>query len=240
MSQTENTETNSEQIRKVFVKDLKVGEAVHTVFRATGKERHQTRAGKSYLGLWLVDRTGQVDARVFENVPAADNAFSDEDYLLVRGKVGSFHGKTQIVIDQLERLDPGPIDAAEFAWTPPPAPPQREDKRPEKEARALRLSKRLERLLENPQLAQALDTFVAHLEKALDAQRAAGIAPAPKSERPERRPRGPKVEHRHAAGKPEAAEAPKAPELKRDPTLPEGLAFKPLAALVGEGDKGTT
>ena len=121
MSQTENPETNSdERIRKIYVKDLKLGEAIHTVFRAARKEKHTSRGGKSFLALTLVDRTGEVDGRVFDNVEAADQAFSADDYLLVKGKIGHFHGKSQVVIDRLERLDAGPIDAAEFAFTPAP------------------------------------------------------------------------------------------------------------------------
>jgi hypothetical protein len=231
LSQTENPETNSERIRKIYARDVKVGETLHTVFRATAKDKHQSRGGKPYLSLLLVDRTGEIGGRVFDNVHAADAAFSNDDYLLVKGKVGTFHGKTQLVIDQLERLDPGPIDPAEFAWTPPAKdvahhPPH---DAPGSAEHRLKLSRRLERLLQNPQLAQALDTFVAHLEKAVLAEH--GHAPPPKPERPPRAPRpprgaksaGPKVEH-----KPHAAEP------KRDPSLPEGLAFKPFTALVGD------
>lgn len=232
MNQTENTESNSsdERIRKIYAKDLKSGETIHTVFRAAHKEKHTSRGGKSYLSLTLVDRTGSIDGRVFDNVDAADQAFSVDDYLLVKGKVGQFKGQTQLVVDRLERLDAGPIDAAEFAWTAPVAAPVREEKptreKDEHTAAKVRLSKRLERLLENPQLVQALDNFVGHLEKALNAQH--GHAPAPKPERTERpererRPRGPKVEHK-----------PKADEPKRDPSLPEGLAFKPFNALVAD------
>ncbi|HEY0881700.1 MAG TPA: OB-fold nucleic acid binding domain-containing protein, partial [Archangium sp.] len=105
MSQTENVQENSEErIRKIYAKDLKIGESVHTVFRAARKEKLSSRGGKSFLSLTLVDRTGEVDARVFENVEAADQAFAADDYLLLKGKVGQFHGKTQIVIDRLERL----------------------------------------------------------------------------------------------------------------------------------------
>ncbi len=227
MNQTENTESNSsdERIRKIFAKDVKPGETIHTVFRAAHKEKHTSRGGKSYLTLTLVDRTGSIDGRVFDNVDAADQAFSVDDYLLVKGKVGQFKGHTQLVVDRLERLDPGPIDAAEFAYTAPPPPPAREEKpakaeRDEHTAAKVRLSKRLERLLENPQLVQALDNFVGHLEKALNAQ--AGHAPAAKPER-ERKPKAPRVDHK-----------PKAEEPKRDPSLPEGLAFKPFNALVGD------
>lgn len=250
MSQTENSETNSdsERIRKIYAKDVKVGEVIHTVFRAVFKEKHQSRGGKPYLSLLLVDRTGEIDGRVFDNVGAADQAFSNDDYLLVKGKAGTFHGKTQLVIDQLERLDPGPIDAAEFAYTPapPPAAKPHDAKHGEKdhhEQRVVKLSKRLERLLQNPQLAQALDTFVAHLEKALTAD---GGSPAKtdrperaeRPDRPDRPPRGPKPPRgeKPASGpKVEHKSAP--PEPRRDPSLPEGLAFKPFTALVGGEEK---
>jgi DNA polymerase III alpha subunit len=252
LSQTDNPETNSdERIRKIYVKDLKVGEVVHTVFRAARKEKHHSRGGKSYLALSLVDRTGEVDGRVFDNVEAADGAFSADDFLLVKGKVGQFHGKSQIVIDRLERLDPGPIDANEFAWVAPAAPAREEkphaagkDREREEHHARVRLSKRLERLMENPHVVQALDNFVAHLEKAFDAHRAAapaGTDATPRPDRPERRerkPRGPKVEHKTAGETPAAP--PAKPEPKRDPSLPEGLAFKPFNALVGEGEKTET
>lgn len=248
MSQTENPETNSdERIRKIYVKDLKLGEAIHTVFRAARKEKHTSRGGKSFLALTLVDRTGEVDGRVFDNVDAADQAFSADDYLLVKGKIGQFHNKSQVVIDRLERLDPAPIDAAEFAFTPapvverPPAAHELKEGREEAVAPKVHLSRRLAKLLENPQVAQALDVLVSQLEKAIEAgvHAKAGLPPPPpRAERPprERKPRGPRVEHKPRA----EAEAPAKHEPKRDPSLPEGLAFKPFNALVGEGEKPET
>ncbi|MDP2272145.1 MAG: hypothetical protein Q8N23_06930 [Archangium sp.] len=250
MSQTENPETNSdERIRKIYVKDLKLGEGIHTVFRAARKEKHTSRGGKSFLALTLVDRTGEIDGRVFDNVDAADGAFSADDYLLVKGKIGQFHGKSQVVIDRLERLDAGPIDAAEFAFTPAPLPAPVEKTAPAAAAHTretasaegapkVHLSRRLAKMLENPQVAQALDVLVAQLEKTIEERiHAKAGLPAPvRTERPprERKPRGPRVEHKpRAEGEASAGK----PEPKRDPSLPEGLAFKPFNALVGEGEK---
>ncbi len=228
---TEPTDNNStetassdETIRKIWARDLKAGAEVHTVFRAAVKEKIAARSGKTFLKLTLADRTGLVDGRIFDNVGAADSAFSTDDYLLVKGRVDEFKGRLQIVIARLERLDPGPINADDFAFAAPPPEEKREERRDEKHEAKVRLSRRLERLLEVPQVAQALDAFVAQLEKALVPRDAP--AGAPKHERPERKPKGPRVEHR-----------PKPEEPKRDPSLPEGLAFKPLAALVGEGAK---
>lgn len=252
MSQTENPETNSdERIRKIYVKDLKLGEAVHTVFRAARKEKHTSRGGKSFLALTLVDRTGEVDGRVFDNVDAADQAFSADDYLLVKGKIGQFHGKSQVVIDRLERLDPGPIDAAEFAFTPAPVveraatEPKEAAVREEVTSPKVHLSRRLAKLLENPQVAQALDVLVSQLEKAIEAgvHAKAGLPPPPpRADRPprERKPRGPRVEHKPKADAEAGAKHEPRHEPKRDPSLPEGLAFKPFNALVGEGEKPET
>jgi 3'-5' exoribonuclease len=51
-----------------------------------------------------------------------ENSFRLDDYVLVKGQVVSFHGKPQVIVESLERLDPEPIDAAEFAVPTPPPP----------------------------------------------------------------------------------------------------------------------
>ncbi len=247
-----NSPTTEEQIRKVYAKDLKAGETIHTVFKADKKELHTSRQGKPWLAVTLHDKTGAVDARVFENVDAAGAAFAPGDYLLIKGRVGSFHGKTQVVIDALERLDPGPIDAAEFAFVPPPessAPPTREKKpREDEEAKGESDSlshkatrQRLLRVLDNPQLTQALDVLLRHMERYIDERIAQKLAQgAGGSVRPERAERKskPRVEHRpHGEVRSEAK-----PEAKRDPSLPEGLSFKPLTELLpkAEGEKASS
>jgi 3'-5' exoribonuclease len=112
---------SEETVRKVYVRDLREKQPVFTVFRVTRKTRHTARNGKSFLILTFGDRTGEVDGRVFERVEALENTFRQDDYVLVKGQVVSFHGKPQVIADSLERLDPEPIDAAEFAVPPPPA-----------------------------------------------------------------------------------------------------------------------
>lgn len=241
VSQTETETANSaadEQIRKIYAKDLKNGEALHTVFKATRKEKAASRAGKPYLSLTLTDRTGEVEARVFENVEAADGAFTQGDYLLLKGRVGNFHGKSQIVIERLERLDPEPIDPKEFEFTAPPADAKAEPKaepRREDEAHSHKAARhRLLKLLDNPTIALGLDALLTQLEKQIEERvvaRLSGQAPAPTGPRVEKRSRGPKAEHTKPEPKVETK-----PEAKRDGSLPEGLAFKPFKALVGEGE----
>src|SRR5208283_6090620 len=89
--------------------------------RITRKTRQTSRNGKGFLVLGFGDRTGEVDGRVFDRVEALENAFHVDDYVLVKGQVVSFHGKPQVIAESLERLDPEPIDPAEFAVPAAPA-----------------------------------------------------------------------------------------------------------------------
>jgi 3'-5' exoribonuclease len=111
-----------EKVRKIYVRDLQLKERVQTVFLVTKKTRQVSRNGKPFLVLTLSDRTGDVDARIFDRAEEYESKFLQNDYLLVEGQVISFHGKPQVVVETLDRLEPEPIDAREFI-----APPAIED-----------------------------------------------------------------------------------------------------------------
>jgi 3'-5' exoribonuclease len=157
-----------ELVRKVYAKDLREKDKVQTVFKVAKKSRTTARSGKSFLVVGLVDRTGELDARVFDKVDELEPTFAEGDYLLVEGNVIAFHGKPQLVIEKLEKLDPEPLDPAEFA--PPPAPlgtvpatPSAEDGRPPAGVRELvdrlhdpQLKALLRSMLEVPEVADGL------------------------------------------------------------------------------------
>jgi 3'-5' exoribonuclease len=112
-------ELRLEKVRKVYVRDLEEKERVQTVFLVTRKARNVGRTGKTFLVLVLADKTGDIDARIFDGIDQLEAQFAVGDYVLVQGEVITFHGKLQILISTLERLDPEPIDPKEFE---PPHP----------------------------------------------------------------------------------------------------------------------
>ncbi len=245
MSQTDEAATNSseEKIRKIYARDLKIGDTVHTVFKAAGKEKVTSRAGKTFLTLALVDKTGEVDTRIFDGVESAETSFRDDDYLLVKGKVIAFHGKPQLVIDALERLDPGPIDGREFAYTAPPAAtpePKHESTRQEKGGHRA-LKQRILELLDDPKVAQGLDALLRHFDQYIDervAQKTGGAVPREREQHKkpqvEKRPRV-DFRARHSEDpKHESEGKPVEKSSPRDPSLPKDLTFKPLSMLAGE------
>ncbi|MBI3184204.1 MAG: HD domain-containing protein [Myxococcales bacterium] len=153
-----------ELVRKVFARDLKEKDRIHTVFLASRKQKQVGRSGKAFLVVSLADRSGEIDARVFDEVEKADGQFAAGDYVLVRGNVITFHGKLQVVIDEVERLDPEPIDAAEFR--PPPEPEREEHPEAQKAVSQIRelaervqdpfVQKLLVAFLDDPELAPGL------------------------------------------------------------------------------------
>jgi 3'-5' exoribonuclease len=108
------TGPTDEVVRKVYARDLRDKQPVHTVFKVTRKTHATARSGKAFLVVGLGDRTGEVDARVFEQVENVEPTFVVGDFVLVRGHVTQFQGHPQVVLETVDRLDPEPIDPAEF------------------------------------------------------------------------------------------------------------------------------
>ncbi|MBK7860265.1 MAG: hypothetical protein IPJ65_16955 [Archangiaceae bacterium] len=241
MSQTPENQTNSspdETVRKVFARDVKVGQNLSTVFRVGDKERHTAKSGKVFLTMTLFDKTGRLDGRIFDNVDAAEAAFANDDYLLVTGKIAVFHGRQQLVIERLEKLDPGPMDPAEFA-PPPPGEKAEKSDRPERAEKGERMSKqtrqRLLNLLDDPAVSSGVEALLRHLERYIDErveQRLSG-GPAPRQEFRARPPRH--------EGRAERPDRPERDEKKAEPHksgLPKDLAFKPFNALAPSTEGG--
>ena len=243
MSQTDETAANSseEKIRKIYARDLKIGDAVHTVFKAAGKEKVTSRAGKTFLTLSMVDKTGEVDARIFDGVETAETAFRDDDYLLVKGKVISFHGKPQLVVETLERLDPGPIDGREFAYTAPVSQEPKGETRHEPLKGGNRaIKQKILELFDDPQVARGVEALLKHLDQYIDeriAMKLGGGANAgrERGNKPqiEKRPRV-EFKSRHEESKSEGESKPADRPPQRDSSLPKDLTFKPLNMLAGE------
>ncbi|MCL2314444.1 MAG: OB-fold nucleic acid binding domain-containing protein, partial [Proteobacteria bacterium] len=168
MSQTEEAKPNPEhtpeqveRVRKIFVCDLSLQQKIHTVFRVAKKSRHLARSGKPFLALSLVDKTGTLPARIFDNVETAEAAFQEDDYLLVKGTVINFKGKPQLVVEQLERLAPEPINPSEFV-PPPPLCPIEEKQTPLLKTKPPKNPKT--NRTPTPTISQALETFGLALE----------------------------------------------------------------------------
>ncbi|MGA8892492.1 MAG: HD domain-containing protein, partial [Anaeromyxobacteraceae bacterium] len=111
-------------MEKTWVKDIKEGERVKSVFVVARKAVPTAKSGKTYLAATLVDRTGEIEARSFDRVEELSGLFEEKDLVEVEGAVGTFQGKPQLRVESVAKLDAAAagVDPADFAWVPPPEP----------------------------------------------------------------------------------------------------------------------
>lgn len=107
---------------KVFVRDLQDKQVFHSVFLARDKALLTGKNGKAYISLFLADSSGSVDARVWDNVDALNEAFQSGDIVRVKGQVQIFQNRKQIIVHRLERALPEEYSMSDFVSSSRRAP----------------------------------------------------------------------------------------------------------------------
>jgi 3'-5' exoribonuclease len=92
----------------VPIRELEEDRVVEQVFAVARKQRLRTRAGAPYLALELLDPSGRIDARVWDDVELIDRRFEEGDAVRVLGRVERFRERLQIEVRSLEKTDLDP------------------------------------------------------------------------------------------------------------------------------------
>jgi 3'-5' exoribonuclease len=109
-------------MEKTWIKDVKEGEKVKSLFLVAKKATPTSKSGKTYLAVTLHDKTGELEARAFDKLEELVPLFEEQDYVEVEGLIGTFQGKPQLRIETLVKADAAALDAAEFLYAAPPEP----------------------------------------------------------------------------------------------------------------------
>src|SRR5437773_3930520 len=97
-----------------YVKDLSSGDNIDEVYLVSDKQLRANRNGNLYLQLDLRDKTGTVNARLWNATEALFHSFDVNDYLRVRGKAQIFQGAMQLILADVQAIEPNRVDAADF------------------------------------------------------------------------------------------------------------------------------
>lgn len=99
---------------RTWVADLRVNQSVDDVFLVTEKSMRSSRSGNPFLALELADRTGRIQARVWENAQALAAAAVVDRYVRVAGQVAEFNDSLQINVTAMELVPDEDVDQADF------------------------------------------------------------------------------------------------------------------------------
>lgn len=97
-----------------FIKDYKEGDRVFDVYLCKHKQSAVTKNGKAYDNVILQDKTGTVDAKVWDPNSAGIEDFDTLDYIEVYGDVTSFQGALQVNVKRVRKCREGEFDPANY------------------------------------------------------------------------------------------------------------------------------
>ena len=94
------------------IAELTPDRTVEGVFAVARKQRRTTRKGAPYLALELVDPTGRIEGRIWNDVELLDGRFAEGDAVRVLGRVERFADRLQLEIRSVEASDADPAGLA--------------------------------------------------------------------------------------------------------------------------------
>ncbi|MFA5535661.1 MAG: HD domain-containing protein [Bacillota bacterium] len=92
-------------MKKIYLSDLNEGQQVYNIFQVKKKELvpFKEKQGK-FLSLVLGDRSGEMDAKVWERAEDLAQGFVLHDFIVVKGVVTKYNQKLQITIENLKKI----------------------------------------------------------------------------------------------------------------------------------------
>ncbi|MDE6024763.1 MAG: CRISPR-associated endonuclease Cas3'' [Lachnospiraceae bacterium] len=96
-----------------YINELRDGDMISEVYLCKSKLDLKTKAGKSYYSLLLQDRTGTVDAKIWE-LNNGISHFEAMNYIRVEAQVTTFNGALQLNIKRVRVADEGEFDPSDY------------------------------------------------------------------------------------------------------------------------------
>ena len=106
-------------MEKIFIEEIKEGQRVASAFLLSDLRLGQTKSGRPFVGLKLSDRTGRLEARVWDGAEAFFDHFSGGDVAFIEGAADSYNNQVQVKINSARLLEPDQVDPAHYLASSP-------------------------------------------------------------------------------------------------------------------------
>jgi 3'-5' exoribonuclease len=97
-----------------FVKDLTADQVITGFFLVHEKEVRNTNSGKPYLRMELGDRSGTIEARMWDQFEVCAKNVNRDDFVKVHARVEIYRNKPQLSLQQFRLAKPEEIDLGDF------------------------------------------------------------------------------------------------------------------------------
>jgi 3'-5' exoribonuclease len=89
-------------------------QVITTSFVVVSKQAKPKKSGELYLALTLADRTGHLDAKMWDNVAEHINCFEQDDFVKVRGLLNRFNGRFQLTVHKVRSMQDSEVNFDDY------------------------------------------------------------------------------------------------------------------------------
>lgn len=103
-------------MKEFYVRDAAQHEnqTIITTFVVASKQIKPKKTGDLYIALTLADRTGQIEAKIWDNVQEAIDAFDQDDFVKVKGLLNKYNNRFQLTIHKVRRCEENEVDFSDY------------------------------------------------------------------------------------------------------------------------------
>jgi 3'-5' exoribonuclease len=108
-------------VKRIFVKDITKNTRIEDTFLVKEKHMGVTKNGAPYLSLRLMDRTGDINGRIWDDANQHDRLFEKNDFIVVSGRSSIYQGGMQLTISDLKKCNEHDVAMEDFLPAAPRA-----------------------------------------------------------------------------------------------------------------------
>jgi 3'-5' exoribonuclease len=100
-----------------YIETLREGERINEIYLCKYKQAALTKAGKPYDNVILQDKTGTLDAKIWDPGSVGIDEFDVLDYVAITGDITSFQGSLQLSIKRARKAAEGEYEPSDYLPT---------------------------------------------------------------------------------------------------------------------------
>ena len=100
-----------------YINELREGNRISGIYLCKHKQSAVTKNGKQYENVILQDKTGTIDAKIWDPNSMGIREFEALDYVDIMGDVSSFNGALQVSIKNARKAEEGEYNPADYLPT---------------------------------------------------------------------------------------------------------------------------
>jgi 3'-5' exoribonuclease len=103
-------------MKEFYIRDAAQQEnkVVTTSFIVSNKQIKSKKSGEPYLDLTLMDRTGTIQAKMWDNVEECAYTFEQDDVVKIKGLINKYNQRWQLTIHKVRKMDEAEIDFSDY------------------------------------------------------------------------------------------------------------------------------